>query len=157
MVWLFRSMKLADDDPDVAAVVIAVFAANNLDGIANLFTWMSAVTAVAIMFVEILVSIAVVVFLGKDKSVHVFKSVIAPIVSAIGLAVGVYMLMSRFNLLGNLAPANVDPTTPEGAWQLTGFGWFLVLLPFIAAAIGWVLSAMNNSKRNSELLADILS
>jgi len=141
----------------VAAVVIAVFAANNLDGIANLFTWMSAVTAVAIMFVEILVSVAVVVFLGKDKSVHIFKSTIAPIVSAIGLALGLYMLMSRFNLLGSLAPKNVDPTTPEGAWQLTGFGWFLVLLPFIAAAIGWVLSTINNSKRNSELLADILS
>ena len=141
----------------VAAVVIAMFGFNGLDGIANLFTWMSAVTAVAIMFVEILVSIAVVVFLGKDKSVHIFKSVIAPIVSAVGLAVGVYMLMSRFNLLGNLAPATVDPTTPEGAWQLTGLGWFLVLMPFIAAAIGLVLSMVNNGKRNSELLADILS
>lgn len=140
-----------------AVVVIAIFAANNLDGIANLFTWMSAVTAGAIMFVEILVSIAVVVFLGKDKSVHIFKSTIAPIISAVGLAVGVYMLLSRFNLLGNLAPAGVDPTTPEGAWQLTGFGWFLVLLPFIAAALGYVLSMINNSKRNSELLADILS
>lgn len=140
-----------------AIVVIVIFAVANLDGIANLFTWMSAVTAVAIMFVEILVSIAVVVYLGKDKAVSIWKSTIAPIVAAVGLAVGTYMLMSRFNLLGSLAPANVDPTTPEGAWQLTGFGWFLVLLPFIAAALGFIVSLANNKNEKTALLEDILS
>ena len=140
-----------------AIVVIVVFAVQKLDGIANLFTWMSAVTAVAIMFVEILVSIAIVVYLGKDKTVSIWKSTIAPIVAAIGLSVGTYMLMSRFNLLGSLAPADVDPTTPEGAWQLTGFGWFLVLLPFVAAVVGLVLSLVNNKNEKAELLEDILS
>ena len=132
------------------------FAAANLDGIVNLFTWMSAVTAVAIMFVEILVSLAIVVYLGKDKTVSIWKSTIAPLVAAVGLGVGLYMLMSRFNLLGSLAPKGVDPTTPEGAWQLTDLGWFLVLLPFIAAAVGLVVSMIQkNSKK--ELLEDILS
>ena len=132
------------------------FAAANLDGIVNLFTWMSAVTAVAIMFVEILVSLAIVVYLGKDKTVSIWKSTIAPLVAAVGLGVGLYMLMSRFNLLGSLAPEGVDPTTPEGAWQLTDLGWFLVLLPFIAAAVGLVVSMIQkNSKK--ELLEDILS
>jgi amino acid transporter len=140
-----------------AIVVIVVFAVQNLDGIANLFTWMSAVTAVAIMFVEILVSIAIVVYLGKDKTVNVWKSTIAPLIAAIGLSVGTYMLMSRFNLLGSLAPQGVDPTTPEGAWQLTGFGWFLVLLPFIAAVAGLILSLVNNKNEKAELLEDILS
>jgi amino acid transporter len=140
-----------------ALVVIVVFAVQKLDGIANLFTWMSAVTAVAIMFVEILVSIAIVVFLGKDKTVNVWKSTIAPLIAAIGLSVGTYMLMSRFNLLGSLAPKDVDPTTPEGAWQLTGFGWFLVLLPFIAAVAGLILSLVNNKNEKAELLEDILS
>ncbi len=140
-----------------AIVVIVIFAVAKLDGIANLFTWMSAVTAVAIMFVEILVSVAVVVYLGKDKAVSIWKSTIAPVVAAVALAVGTYMLMSRFNLLGSLAPANVDPTTPEGAWQLTGFGWFLVLLPFIAAAVGLVVSLVNNKNEKSALLEDILS
>ncbi|MCX8529593.1 MAG: APC family permease [Rhodoluna sp.] len=140
-----------------AIVVIVVFAVQQLDGIANLFTWMSAVTAVAIMFVEILVSIAIVVYLGKDKTVSVWKSTIAPIVAAIGLSVGTYMLMSRFNLLGGVAAEGVDPTTPEGAWQLTGFGWFLVLLPFIAAVAGLILSLVNNKNEKAELLEDILS
>ena len=141
----------------LAVIVIAVFAANQLDGIANLFTWMSAVTAVAIMFVEILVSIAIVVYLGKDKTVSVWKSTIAPIIAAIGLSLGTYMLMSRFNLLGGVAPKDVDPTTPEGAWQLTPFGWFLVLMPFIAALIGLVVSLINNKNEKAELLEDILS
>ena len=140
-----------------AIVIIVAFAIAKLDGIANLFTWMSAVTAVAIMFVEILVSIAIVVYLGKDRTVNVWKSTIAPLVAAIGLGIGTYMLMSRFNLLGNLAPANVDPTTPEGAWQLTPFGWFLVLLPFIAAVAGLLLSVLSNKNEKAELLEDILS
>ena len=141
----------------LALVVMVGFAAAKLDGIANLFTWMSAVTAVAIMFVEILVSFAVVVYLGKDKAVSVWKSTIAPLVAAIGLGVGTYMLMSRFNLLGNLAPKDVDPTSPEGAWQLTPLGWFLVLLPFIAAAAGLFVSVLNNKNEKAALLEDILS
>jgi hypothetical protein len=140
-----------------AIVIIVVFAANKLDGFTHLFTWMSAVTAVAIMFVEILVSFAVVVYLGKDRTVSKLKSVVAPLVSAIGLGVGTYMLMSHFNLLGNLAPEGVDPTVPEGAWQLTGFGWFLVLLPFIAAVLGLLVSVLNGKNENKELLEDILS
>jgi hypothetical protein len=67
------------------------------------------------------------------------------------------MLMSRFNLLGGVAAEGVDPTTPEGAWQLTGFGWFLVLLPFIAAVAGLILSLVNNKNEKAELLEDILS
>ena len=141
----------------IALVVIVAFAVANLDGIANLFTWMSAVTAVAIMFVEILVSLAIVVYLGKDKTVSVWKSTIAPLVAAIGLGIGTYMLMSHFNLLGNLVPEGVDPTAPEGAWQLTGLGWFLVLLPFIAAVLGLIVSALNNKNENKALLEDILS
>jgi hypothetical protein len=117
---------------------------------------MSAVTAVAIMFVEILVSIAVVVYLGKDKTVSIWKSTIAPIVAAIGLSVGVYMLMSRFNLLGNLAPEGVDPSLPDSAWKLSELGWTLVLLPFAAAVVGLIVSLVQKNAKK-ELLEDILS
>jgi amino acid transporter len=144
----------------IAVVVVIVFAVQKLDGIANLFTWMSAVTAVAIMFVEILVSIAIVVYLGKDKTVNLWKSTIAPLIAAIGLGIGTYMLMSRFNLLGSLAPSSIKPEDvglPENAWQLTPFGWFLVLLPFIAAVAGLLLSVLNNKNEKAELLEDILS
>jgi len=140
----------------IAIVVIVAFQSLGLDGIGNLFTWMSAVTAVAIMFVEILVSIAIVVFLGKDATVSKWKSTIAPLISVVGLSLGVYLLMSRFGLLGNLAPAGVDPTSEAGNWQLTPFGWFLVLLPFIAAGLGLIVAQVRNI-HHTKMVDDVLS
>jgi amino acid transporter len=137
----------------IAIVVIAGFAAAGLDGIGNLFFWMSAVTAVAIIFVEILVSIAIVAYFNKAKGANVWQGKIAPIAAAIGLALGEYLLMSRFNLLGSLAPT---PERAGNAWDLSPLGWFLVLSPFIAAVIGYVVSTVNKNE-NSELVNDILS
>jgi amino acid transporter len=139
----------------LALVIMIGFAAANLDGIKNLFTWMSAITAVAIMFVEILVSIAIVVYLRKDGTFNIWKSTIAPLISAVGLAVGLYLLMSRFNLLGGLAPIDVDPTKDGSSWLLSPTGWVFMLSPFIAAVIGFVVAAVTKSKR--DLAADILS
>lgn len=139
----------------LALVIMIGFAAAGLDGIGNLFTWMSAITAVAIMFVEVLVSIAIMVYLRKDGTFNVWKSTIAPLLSALGLAAGLYLLMSRFNLLGNLAAEGVDPTLPESAWMLSPMGWAMVLSPFVAAVIGFAVAAATKNKR--DLAADILS
>ena len=139
----------------LALVVIVIFAALGLDGIGNLFTWMSAVTAVAIMLVEVLVSIAIIVFFAKNKGENIWRSTIAPALSAVVLSVGVYLLMARFNLLGNLAAEGVDPTLADSAWKLSPFGWFLVLLPVIGAALGVVISMVR--KGNKTLEQDLLS
>jgi len=77
-------------------------------------------------------------------------------VAAVGLAVGEYLLMSRFNLLAGTAPAGVDPSAPDAAWKLSGLGWFLVLLPFAAAVIGYIVSSMQKNE-NDTLVDDILS
>jgi len=140
----------------LAAVVVIVFAVAKLDPILNLFFWMSAVTAIAIILVEILVSLAVVKFFLSNAGANVWQGKVAPIVAAIGLAVGEYLLMSRFNLLAGTAPAGVDPSAPDAAWKLSGLGWFLVLLPFIAAVIGYVLSVVQKTE-NDTLVNDILS
>jgi amino acid transporter len=137
----------------VALLVIAGFALAGLDGIGNLFFWMSAVTAVAIIFVEILVSIAIVAHFSKNKGANVWQGTFAPLVAAIGLALGEYLLMSRFNLLGSLAPT---PERAGNAWDLSPLGWFLVLSPFIAAVIGYIVSTVNKNE-NSDLVNDILS
>jgi hypothetical protein len=63
--------------------------------------------------------------------------------------------MSRFNLLGNLAAEGVDPTAADSAWKLSVMGWVFVLSPFIAAAIGFLVSSV--SKNKDELGADVLS
>lgn len=140
----------------VALVVMVGFAAAGLDGIGNLFFWMSAVAVIAIIFVEILVSIAVVAHFMKEGGENVWRSKVAPIASAIALAVGLYLLMSRFNLLAGTVPEGVDPSLPESAWQLNTLGWVLVLSPFIAALVGY-LFAVVNKKENASLVKDILS
>ena len=139
----------------LAAVVMAYFALAGLDPILNLFFWSSAITAVAIILVEFLVSISVVRYFAKNGGANVWKAYVAPIGAAILLAGGEYLLMSRFNLLGGLAPEGVDPSLPESAWQLSTLGWILVLSPFIALVVGYVVAMVR--KENSELLKDIVS
>ena len=136
----------------IALIVIVLFALLGLDGIGNLFFWMSAVTAVAIIFVEILVSLAIVAFFRKNGGANLWQGTISPILALVGLVIGEYLLMSRFNLLGGLAPSPEESGT---AWALTPLGWVLVLSPFIAAVIGAIVAS--TSKSNKALTEDILS
>jgi amino acid transporter len=140
----------------LAISVMAIFFITGLDPVLNLFFWMSSITAVAVMVVEVLVSLAVFRFFRKEGGVGVWKSTIAPLASAALLAGGVYLVMSRFNLLAGTAADGVDPSLPESAWSLSSLGWFLVLSPFIAAAIGYI-AAIVNKKENASLVKDILS
>jgi amino acid transporter len=137
----------------LAAVVILLFVIQGLDPILNLFFWMSAITAIAIMVVEILVSIAVIRYFMQNPGTHIFKAVIAPALSALLLSVGLYLLMSRFNLLSGLAPS---PEESGNAWSLTTLGWTLVLLPFAALVVGFIWGLINK-KENAKMSADILS
>jgi amino acid transporter len=140
----------------LAAVVILYFAGAGLDPILNLFFWMSAITAIAIFLVEIFVSLAVVVFFMREGGETVWKSKIAPIASAIVLAGGLVLLMGRFNLLAGVAPDGVDPSLPESTWQLNTLGWGLVLSPFIAAIIGYIVASVRNVQHN-KMVDDVLS
>ncbi|NBY43724.1 MAG: APC family permease, partial [Micrococcales bacterium] len=106
---------------------------------------------------EILVSLAVIVFFMKNKGENFLKVVVAPVLAIIGLVIGEYLLMSRFNLLGSLASDDVtDPTAADAIWKLSPLGWILVLLPFIALAVGFIWGLINK-KDEAELSADILS
>lgn len=140
----------------LAIVVIAYFAIAGLDPVLNLFFWMSAITAIAIIFVEILVSIAVIAHFAKNGGANVWQSKIAPIVAIIALALGEYLLMSRFNLLAGTVPEGVDPSLPESAWQMNTLGWVLALSPFIAAVIGYIW-AMADKKAKNSIADDVLS
>jgi amino acid transporter len=136
-----------------AALVIILFVVQSLDPILNLFFWMSAVTAIAIMVVEILVSVAVIRYFMMNPGTHWFKAIVAPALSALALSVGLYLLMSRFNLLSGLAPS---PEESGNAWSMTTLGWTLVLLPFAALVVGFIWGAVNK-KDNSKMSDDILS
>jgi amino acid transporter len=139
----------------IAAIVIIIFAIANLDPILNLFYWMSGITVIAIVLVEVLVSLAVIVYFIKNTGANIWQGKIAPILAIIGLVFGEYLLMSRFNLLAGTAPEGVDPGLPESAWALSPLGWVLVLLPFIALVVGIVVGVINK-KENANLTNDIL-
>jgi amino acid transporter len=136
----------------LAAAVIALFAVQKLDPILNLFFWMSAITAVAIIAVEVLVSISVFLFFRKNGGASIWQSTIAPLVSAALLIGALYLLMSRFGLLSGLAPS---PEASGESWNLTPLGWTLVLSPFVAMVIGYVVASVN--KGNSEAMKDMVS
>lgn len=140
----------------VAAIVMVIFAVAGLDPFANLFSWMSSVTVIAIVLVEILVSIAVIRYFMTHEGGNVWSTKIAPALSIALLAVGLYLLMSRFNLLAGTVPDGVDPSLPESAWLLNPLGWFLVLLPFLALVIGFLV-ALINKKENETLVKDFAS
>ena len=137
-------------------IVVGLFAIFQLDPILNLFYWLSAVAVLAITLVEILVSIAVISYFMKNEGANVWQGKIAPALAAIGLVLGEYLLMSRFNLLAGTVADGVDPSLPESAWALSPLGWFLVLLPFIAGIIGFIVAAVQG-KEKAALTEDILS
>ena len=140
----------------IAGLVIIIFAVAGLDPVVNMFFWFSAITVISIILVEILVSLAVIVYFSKNEGANVWQGKIAPALSIVALVLAQYLLMSRFNLLAGTAPEDVDPSLPESAWMLSPLGWFLVLLPFIAGIIGFIVAAIQG-KEKAELTKDILS
>ncbi|PTW90792.1 amino acid/polyamine/organocation transporter (APC superfamily) [Microbacteriaceae bacterium MWH-Ta3] len=140
----------------LALIVMVAFAIAGLDPILNLFFWMSSITAVSVMAVEILVSIAIFRFFRKEGGGNVWKTTIAPLASAVLLTGGMYLVMARFNLLSGLAAEGVDPSLPESSFALSPLGWFLVLLPFITLVVGYI-AAVINTKENDNLVKDLVS
>jgi amino acid transporter len=140
----------------LAMAVMVTFVVMNLDPVLNLFFWMSSITAVAVMFVEVLVSLAIFRYFRKEGGGNLWNSIIAPLGSAVLLAGGAYLVMSRFNLLAGTVPEGVDPSLPESAWQLNELGWVLVLSPFIVAVIGYIVAASIKSE-NKEIVRDMVS
>jgi len=140
----------------IAGAVIVIFAAAGLDPFVNLFSWMSGIAVIAVVAVEVLVSIAVIAYFNKAGGGTLWNSKIAPAASVVLMLAGLYLLMSRFNLLAGTVADGVDPSLPESAWALSGLGWFFVLLPFLAMIVGYVVAATRKNK-NDSLVRDFAS
>ncbi len=139
----------------ISGLVIIVFAIAQLDPFLALFSWFSALAVLAIVVIEILVSVAVIVYFNRNKGeANVFQAVIAPILAIIGLALGAYLLMSRFAILAGTSAEGVDPTVTP--WAMSPIGWALVLLPFVLLIVGFIVAAVRKNV-NDELLKDVLS
>ena len=140
----------------ITLIVMGLFAVFALDPVLNLFYWMSTVAVLAIVLVEIFVSIAVIAYFMKNEGANVWQGKIAPALAAIGMALAMYLVVARFNLLAGTVADGVDPTLPESAFALSPLGWFLVALPLIFLVIG-LISGVVNKKENKSLTEDILS
>ena len=137
----------------LAVIVILYFQLNALDPILNLFYWLSATAVIAIVLVEILVSIAVIAFFAKNKvDENVFVRLIAPVLAAIGLAFGQYLLMSRFSLLAGTVAPDIDPTVTPWAQNLTGT--VLLVVPFAALLLGYLIGLVRKEK--DEAIKDLV-
>ena len=108
------------------------------------------------MLVEILVSIAVIAFFRRHKGeASLWASVIAPVLAIIGLALGLYLLASRFGLLAGTVQDGVDPTTES--WGLNATGWILVLTPFVMFVVGLVVGVLRKKDENVDAIADLVT
>jgi amino acid transporter len=140
----------------ITLIITIIFIARAWDPVLNMFYWFSAVAVIAIVIVEILVSISVIAYFRRTKEdTRVWHTMIAPILAVIGLALGLYLLMSRFALFAGTAAEGSDPTTQ--AWALNPLGWFLVLSPFIAFLIGIGVGALRRKKENVDAIADLVT
>ena len=138
----------------LAVLVIAYFQVKGLDPILNLFYWMSGLAVIAIVVVEILVSLAVIVYFSKNaEGESVFTRIIAPVLGLVGLAFGLYLLMSRFALLAGTTAPDVDPTVTAWAQSLTGT--VLMAIPFVALVIGFGVGILG--KENDSSIKDLVS
>jgi amino acid transporter len=139
----------------VAGAVIVIFAAAHKDPFLNMFSWFSSMTVLAILLVEALVSVAVIVYFAKRAQTHWWKTLLAPILAIIGLAMAFYLVMARFGLLAGTVAKGVDPTTQQ--FGLSALGWFLVLLPVISLAVGLIVGTVRRNSEDADALADLVS
>jgi amino acid transporter len=141
----------------VSIVVIVIFWVTDKDPVLNLFFWFSALAVLAIVLVEILVSVSVITYFQRIGETRAWHTMIAPILAIIGLGLAMYLLMARFNLLAGTVADGVDPSLPDSAWKLNTLGWTLVLLPFVMFAVGWVVGLIRRSEENEDAVKDLVS
>lgn len=135
----------------ITFLVIVTFAVTGKDPILNLFDWFSGLAVLAIVVVEILVSLAVIVHFRRTPSV---KTTVAPALAILGLALAAYLVMARFGLLAGTASSDEESLK---AFALSGVGWTLVLAPFVVLVLGLVLGAVRRNAENEEAVADLVS
>ncbi|MEV4571009.1 APC family permease [Nonomuraea sp. NPDC049419] len=136
-------------------IVIVVFVLTGRDPVVHLFTWFSALAVLAIVLVEILVSVAVIVSFRREGGGNAWSTLLAPAAAIAGLLLAMYLLVSRFGLLAGTAAEGVDPAAQS--WALSGLGWFLVALPFAVFGAGTVVGARQRDKENSQAVSDLVT
>lgn len=136
----------------IAGLTIVIFRVQGLDAYKTMFSWFSAVSVVAIVFVEVLVCLAVMRYFSGRPGASTWARLVAPLLAVVGLIYGEYLLMSRFGLLAGTAQADVDPT--KVTWHLNTTGWVLVLSTFLVFIAGWVVATVSKASHKDAAVSD---
>jgi len=140
----------------LAGIVMVIFMVRELDPITNLFFWFSGVAVVAIVLVEVLVCAAVIVYFRRTRQdTRLWNTLIAPLIAAIGLLLGLYLLISRFGLLAGTVRADVDPTVQAFGFNTTG--WILIATPFVMVVLGAIVGRLRRTRENEAAIRDLVS
>jgi amino acid transporter len=86
----------------IAIATIAIFAAGGADPILHLGTWLPIFCTLAVILVQLVVSIAVVGYfnkVGRDSGAETLKTLVAPAVGALAQAVVIYLLLRNLTFL----------------------------------------------------------
>jgi len=144
------------DTSVISLLVIVDFAVQGRDPVLTLFYWFSGLAVLAIVLVEILVSISVIAFFSRRQGeVSTWASLMAPLLSIGGLLIGLWLLASRFGLLAGTVKAGVDPTTEP--WGLNMTGWILVVTPFVMFVVGTIVGKLRLTEENEDAIADLVT
>jgi amino acid transporter len=139
----------------VTGAVIVLFAVTGRDPILHLFFWFSGLAVLAIVLVEILVSIAVIAYFRREGDDRYWNTVIAPALAIVGLVLATYLIIARFGLLAGTVAEGVDPTTQS--FGLSAVGWILVLAPFVTFVVGMAVGTARRSSENQQAIADLVT
>lgn len=84
-----------------ASVLVLACALVGLDPVLQVFTWFSGVATFSIVVLMLLTSVAIIAFFRgrQDLNLNLWQSTIAPQLSAVGLAVALYLVASNLSVL----------------------------------------------------------
>ena len=86
----------------IAIATITIFAAGGADPILHLGTWLPIYCTLAVIFVQLLVSVAVIGYfnrVGRESPADVLKTLVAPVIGALAQAVVIYLLLRNLTFL----------------------------------------------------------
>ena len=126
----------------LAFVVVLIFVVTGQDPVLALFTWLTQLGTLAILFLMALASLAVVMFFARNRGLesNLFTSLVAPIVGTITMALVSGYAASQFGLLIS------NPGSPL-AWGLPSL--------IIVAAVAGVIAAAVLHRRSPALFANM--
>ncbi len=131
----------------ISFVVIVIFVAKDWDPVLNLFYWFSGLAVIAIVFVEILVSVAVIAFFSRHRGeVSIWASLFAP--TALDRRPGRRALAPDLALRACWpARSRTGSTRRTQPWALNTTGWILVLTPFVMFVVGTIVGQAAPQRR----------